>query len=92
MDFTRTFYGSLDLLYRSGFQSEINGVDVGEKLDIGDLGFTLNYQATDNLTIRTSYMSNVFGDSDLDNSVIRIQFVYAWHQLMENMKKLKSGH
>ena len=91
-DFTRKFFGSLDLLYRGGFQSEINGVEVGEDLDIGDLGFTLNYQATDNLTIRTSYMSNVFGDSDLDNSVIRIQFVYAWHQLMENMKKLKSGH
>jgi hypothetical protein len=91
-DFTRKFFGSLDLLYRGGFQSEINGVEVGEDLDIGNLGFTLNYQLTDNSTIRTSYMSNVFGDSDLDNSVIRIQFVYAWHQLMENMKKLKSGH
>jgi hypothetical protein len=91
-DFTRKFFGSLDLLYRGGFQSEINGVESGEELDIGDLGFTLNYQLTDNSTIRTSYMSNVFGDSDLDTSVIRIQFVYAWHQLMENMKKLKSGH
>jgi len=91
-DFTRSFFGSLDLLYRGGFQSEINGVEVGDKLDVGNLGFTLNYQATDNLTIRTSYMSNVFGDSDLDNSVIRIQFAYAWHRLMENMKKLKSGH
>jgi len=91
-DFTTSFFGSLDLLYRGGFQSEINGVEVGEKLEIGDLGFTLNYQATDNITIRTSYSSNVFGDSDLDNSVIRIQFVYAWHQLTENMKKLKNGH
>jgi len=91
-DFTRSFFGSLDLLYRGGFQSEINGVEVGDKLDVGNLGFTLNYQLTDKFTIRTSYMSNVFGDSDLDNSVIRIQFVYAWHRLMENMKKLKSGH
>jgi len=91
-DFTRSFFGSLDLLSRGGFQSEINGIEVGEDLDIGNLGFTLNYLATDNLTIRTSYMSNVFGDSDLDNSVIRIQFVYAWHRLMENMKKLKRGH
>jgi hypothetical protein len=91
MDFTRTFYGSLDLLYRSGFQSEINGVDVGEKLDIGDLGFTLNYQATDNLNIRASYSSNVFGDGDLNTSIIRLQLVYGWHRLMENMKKLQGG-
>jgi hypothetical protein len=91
-DFTRSFFGSLDLLYRGGFQSEINGVEVGDDLNIGNLGFTLNYQATDNLTIRTSYSSNVFGDDDLDNSIIRIQVAYSWHRLMENMKKLKSGH
>ena len=91
-DFTRSFFGSLDLLYRGGFQSEINGVEVGDEIDIGNLGFTLNFQATNNFTIRTSYMSNVFGDSNLDNSVIRIQFVYSWHRLMENMKKLQQGH
>ncbi len=87
-DFTRTFFGSLDLLYGGGFQSEINGVELGEDLDIGSLGFTLNFQATDNLAIRTGYSSNVFGDNDLDSSMIRIQFVYAWHRLMENQKKL----
>ena len=91
-DFTRSFFGSLDLLYRGGFQSEINGVEVGDEVDVGNLGFTLNFQATNNLTIRTSYSSNVFGDDDLDNSIIRIQFVYAWHRLMENMKKLQQGH
>ena len=91
-DFTRTFYGSLDLLYRGGFQSEINGVEVGDKLDVGNLGFTLNYQATGNFAIRAGYSSNVFGDKDLNNSLIRIQIVYGWHRLMENMKKLQSGH
>ena len=40
-DFTPTFFGSLDLLYRSGFQSEIDGTDVGDDVDIGDFGFTL---------------------------------------------------
>jgi hypothetical protein len=39
-----------------------------------------------------TYSSNVFGDSDLDNSIIRMQFVYAWHRDMENIKKLQSGH
>ena len=91
-DFTRSFYGSLDLLYRSGFQSEINGAEVGEELDIGNIGFTLNYQVTDNLNIRTTYSSNVFGDDDLDTSMIRLQFVYGWHHLIENMKKLKKEH
>ena len=91
-DFTRTFFGSLDLLYRSGFQSEINGVEVGEELDIGDVGFTLNFQASENLFVRTTYSSNVFGDDKLNNSIIRLQLVYGWHRLTENMKKLKTGH
>jgi len=91
-DFTRTFFGSLDLLYRGGFQSEINGVEVGEKLDVGNLGFTLNFQTTDNFVVRTTYSSNVFGDDQLDNSVIRLQFVYGWHKLTENIKKLKKEH
>ena len=42
--------------------------------------------------IRTSYSSNVFGDNDIDNSLLRIQFVYAWHPLSENQKKLSKGH
>jgi hypothetical protein len=91
-DFTPSFFGSLDMLYRGGFQSEVNGVEVGEDLDIGNLGITLNYQVTDNLAIRTSFSSNVFGDNDLDNSMVRLQFVYAWHRDMENMKKLQHGH
>lgn len=91
-DFSPSFYGSVDLLYRNGFQSEINGVEVGDELDIGDLGFTLNYQATDNLFIRTSFASNVFGDSELDNSVLRLQFIYGWHQATENLKRMNKGH
>ena len=42
-DFTRHFFGSLDLLYRNGFESEIDGVDLGSDIEIGDLGFTLNF-------------------------------------------------
>ena len=91
-DFTPSFWGSLDLLYRGGFQSEINGVEVGDELDVGNLGFTLNYEVNDNLSIRTGFSSNVFGDSDLDNSMVRLQFVYAWHRDFENIKKLQHGH
>ena len=91
-DFTVGFFGSLDLLYRGGFQSEINGAGVGDELKVGNLGFTLNYQVTDNITVRTGFSSNVFGDDDLDNSIIRMQFVYAWHPVTENIKRLRQGH
>ena len=89
-DFTRHFFGSIDLLYRKGFQSEFDGVDVGDDIEIGDLGFTLNFQVNDNLTLRTSFSSNVFGDNDIHNSMVRLQIVYAWHRAMENLKKLGS--
>ena len=89
-DFTRHFFGSIDLLYRNGFQSEINGVKLGSDIEVGDLGFTLNFSVTDNVTIRTSFSSNVFGDSDIDTSMIRLQFVYAWDRAIENIKKLGS--
>jgi len=91
-DFTRSLWGSLDLLYRSGFQSKIDGVETGEELDIGDIGYTLNFQVDDNLGIRASFSSNVFGDSDLDNSMIRLQLVYGWHNQVQNIKKLQRGH
>jgi len=87
-DFTRHFYGSIDLLYRKGFQSKFNGIDVGDDLEVGDIGFTLNYQVTDNLTLRTSYSSNVFGNNKIDNSLIRFQIVYGWNQAMQNLMKL----
>jgi len=91
-DFTRNFYGSLDALYRNGFKSKIDGVKVGDDVDVGSVGFTLNYQVNDNCAIRAGYSSNVFGDSDLDTSMFRIQFVFGWHAAMENFKKLTSGH
>ncbi len=91
-DFTNSFFGSLDLLYQNGFQSTINGSDVGGNLEIGNLGFALNYSVTDNVTTRAGFSSNVFGDENLKTSVIRLQFVYAWNPAMENMKKLMQGH
>jgi hypothetical protein len=88
-DFTPTVFGSIDLLFRKGFDSTIGGVEAGEELDIGDLGYTLNVTTTDNLMIRASFSSNVFGDNDVENSVIRMQFVYRWHESTENNKKLQ---
>lgn len=91
-DFNIGFFGSLDLLYRSGFQSKIDGVELGDELDIGNLGFTLNYQVTRNVTIRTSFSSNVFGDDDLNTSIGRLMFVYAWNPADENVYRIMGGH
>ena len=91
-DFTPTFYGSLDLLYQNGLQSEINGSNAGPKLEIGNIGFTLNYQVSDNVGIRTSFSSNVFGEDKLETAVLRLQFVYAWNAASENAKRLMHGH
>jgi hypothetical protein len=90
-DFTRKFFGSLDMLYQNGFQSELDGTKLGEKLEIGSLGFSMNYQIGDNIMIRTSYSSNVFGNNNLETSVIRLQFVYSWTKAMQNFKKLIGG-
>jgi hypothetical protein len=91
-DFTTTFYGSLDLLYQNGFRSQLDGANVAEKLEIGSIGFTLNYQVSDNAGIRTSFSSNVFGDGDLNTAVLRVQFTYAWNAPSENAKRLEHGH
>jgi len=91
-DFTTTFYGSVDLLYQNGFQSRVDGNSVGEKLEIGNIGFTLNYQVSGNAGIRTSFSSNVFGDDDLNSAVFRVQFIYAWNAASENAKRLEHGH
>ena len=90
-DFTRTLSGSLDILYRNGFQSTIDGAQVGNKVEVGDVGVSLTTQITDNVALRGGFSSNLFGDSNIDNSVVRLQFIYGWHKLNENMKKLK-GH
>ncbi len=88
-DFTPTFYGSLDLLYQNGFQSQLDGADLEGKLEIGTIGFTLNYHVSDNAGIRTSFSSNVFGDNDLKTAALRVQFIYAWHAASENTKRLQ---
>jgi hypothetical protein len=89
-DLTRTLSYSLDALYRTGGQAEMNGVEAGEDITIGDLGASLTYGVNDNLSLRASLSSNVFGDSDIDTSVVRLQFIYGWHKLSQSQKKLSN--
>ena len=91
-DFAPGLFGSLDMLYQSGFQSKVDGVEVGDELEIGNLGLTLNYQVSGNVMIRTEYSSNVFGSDNLETSIGRLQFIYSWSTANENAKKLMGGN
>ena len=88
-DFTSHFFGSVALLYRHGALAKINRIEVGEKLDLLSVGFTLDYAVTDNVGLRVSYHSLVGGDTDFDGDMFRINVNFGWHALVENMKKLE---
>ena len=66
----------------------MDGTELGAKLEIGSLGFSMNYQINDNMMIRTGYNTNVFGNNNLETSVIKLQFVYSWVKAMQNFNKL----
>ena len=87
-DFAAHFFGSFDLLYRNGALAQIDAVEFGEALDILSAGFTLDYSVTDNVGLRVSYHSIVGGDADIDGDMFRINVNFAWHPLLENIKKL----
>ena len=88
-DITRTLFGSIDFMWRQGFDTELDGVDVGDELDIKTLGFTFDYMLSDNASIRFSYHSNFIDDDELDADMFRIQFNYGWNALVENTKVLE---
>lgn len=87
-DFTRNFFGSLDFMWRKGFGMEIDGNNVGDDLEVKTLGFTIDFQITDNAGLRFSYHSNFIDDDELDADMIRFQFYYGWNELTENVKAL----
>ena len=57
-----------------------------------DLRKTLNYQVTRNVTIRTGFSSNVFGDDDLNTSIGRLMFVYGWNPADEKVYRIMGSH
>lgn len=87
-DFTRTFFGSIDFTWRKGFDSELDGDNVGDELDFKALGFTLDFTLNDNSGIRFSYHSNFIDDDDLDADMMRIMYYYGWNELLEDVKVL----
>ena len=88
-DITRTLFGSIDFMWRKGFDTELDGNDVGDELDLKTLGFTVDYVINDNSTVRFSYHSNFIDDDELDADMLRFQFNYGWNALVENVKQLE---
>jgi hypothetical protein len=88
-DITRTLFGSIDFMWRQGFDTELDGDGVGDELDVKTLGFTFDYLLNDNAGIRFSYHSNFIDDDELDADMFRIQFNYGWNALTENVKQLQ---
>ena len=88
-DITRTLFGSIDFMWRQGFDTELDGNDVGDELELKTLGFTVDYTISDNATVRFSYHSNFIDDDELDADMVRFQFNYGWNALVENVKQLE---
>ena len=74
---------------RQGFDTELDGNEMGDELDIKTLGCTVAYTINDNASIRFSYHSNFIDDDGLDADMVRFQFNYGWNALVENVKQLQ---
>ena len=88
-DITRTLFGSIDFMWRKGFDTELDGDSVGDELEIMTLGFTFDFMINDNASVRVSYHSNFIDDDELDADMVRFQLNYGWNALVENVKQLQ---
>jgi len=90
-DFTETFWGAIDAAWYTGGKASINGIQ-GEKLNNIGIGLTLGYNINENLNFTFGYMStlndNAPGDLRMNN--FKVSLVYAWHPMVEGMRRLKS--
>ena len=102
-DLTETLWASADVVWLYGAKPTIEGpapagltgypsID-GKKLENVSAGFTIGFQATDNLMINGSYSATVNGGSqDLKIDQFRLMLTYGWHPLIEGMKRLTKDH
>ncbi len=86
-DLTEELFVSLDYTFQSSGDSTVDGMSLNNGDNSSFLGATFAFQATDNLQMRLSFGSTL-GDGDLDGAMIRIEFNYGWHSLVEALKGL----
>ncbi len=88
-DFATHFFASVDVLYRHGARSTLDGTEAPDQLDALGAGFTLDWTVSDNAGIRFSYHSLVAGSSEIDGDMIRVMGYFAWNALFQNIGKLE---
>jgi hypothetical protein len=97
-DLTESLWVSADVAWLHGAKPSFEGTSLaadfpppnGKALDNVSAGFTVGFQATDNLLISASYSATVNGGSqDLKIDQFRLMLNYGWHPLIEGMKRLK---
>jgi hypothetical protein len=97
-DLTETLWASADVVWLHGAKPTLEGTTLatgfpppnGKALDNVSAGFTVGFQATDNLLISASYSATVNQSSqDLKMDQFRLMLNYGWHPLIEGMKRLK---
>ena len=88
-NFTKGFWGSLDVAWYTGGKSTIDGV-AGAKLNNAGLSFTAGYMINDNAQLTVGYGSTLGDNSpgDLRLSQFRVTFIYGWHKVIEGAKRL----
>jgi len=97
-DLTETLWASADVVWLYGGKPTFEGTTMaagfpppnGKAVDNVSAGFTVGFQATDNLQISASYSATVNQSSqDLKIDQFRLMLTYGWHPLIEGMKRLK---
>lgn len=90
-DFLDVFWGSLDVTWKLGGKSSIDGTD-GSPLNSVGVGFTLGYQIHENVQLTVGYMATVNDNEpdDMTMDVFRVSIVVGWHGIVEGMERLKS--
>jgi len=87
-DFTESVWGSMDLVYMDGGDSEVDGMKIsGTKSTT--FGFTLGYALSDSLQLTVGYKTTLDdGPGDLELSAFTVSLVTGWHRLVEGMKRM----
>jgi hypothetical protein len=90
-DFMERFWGSLDAVWYTGGQANIDTLDAGKLNNFG-IGGTLGYQVNENMQLTLSYMTTVHDTEpeDLQMDGFRVTLIYGWHKLIEGINRLKS--
>ena len=91
-DLTEHFWAAIDGTWYTGGKATIGGVE-GEELNNVGVGLTFGYQINDNLNLTCGYKSTVNDDApeDLRMDVFMATLVYAWHPVIEGMRRLEGG-